>query len=66
MLPFHNEFATVRPTGASAPAPTDAVKIDAGENPLSSEGSRVTEIPQAICRASEYRSVDSLGISLAA
>jgi hypothetical protein len=54
MLPFHNEFATVRPTGASAPAPADAVKIDAGQNPLSSVGNRLTEIPQAICRASEY------------
>jgi SulP family sulfate permease len=44
----------VRPTGTSAPAPTDAAKIDAGENPLSSEGNRLTEIPQAICRTSEY------------
>jgi SulP family sulfate permease len=30
------------------------VKIDAGESPLGSGGNRLTEIPQTVCRASEY------------
>src|SRR5215831_1858572 len=54
MSPFHNEFATVGPARSGVPAPTDAVEIDAGENPLKSGGNRLKEIPQAICRASEY------------